>query len=74
MFVDDTSKPEVLLRLPMTKGAVRTMDTTEQFLVELGHQKPVRWGVTGASKRGWAAWTVAAVDYERTGDNLTQKA
>ena len=49
----------------MTKGAVRAMDTAEDFLQQLGHSKPVRWAATGASKRGWTTWTLAAADYER---------
>ena len=49
----------------MTKGTVRALDTAEDFLVGLGHEKPIRWGITGASKRGWTAWTHAAVDFER---------
>jgi len=49
------------LRLPMTKAAVRAMDTVvshcggERLAVD-------RFVVAGASKRGWTAWTTAAVD------------
>ena len=43
IFADDPDFADVLLRLPMTKGAVRAMDTAEDFLISLGHQKPVRW-------------------------------
>lgn len=51
---------EWLLRLPMTKAAVRAMDTVESVLEEL---RPVRrWVVAGGSKRGWTTWTTAAVD------------
>ncbi|MCC6591210.1 MAG: PhoPQ-activated pathogenicity-related family protein [Bryobacterales bacterium] len=51
-------------RLPMTKAAVRAMDTVTAFL-----QQPEGGGLTvnsyivaGASKRGWTTWTTAAVD------------
>lgn len=51
---------EWLLRLPMTKAAVRAMDTVEAVLAD---SRPVaRWVVAGASKRGWTTWTTAAVD------------
>jgi len=51
-------------RLPMTKAAVRAMDATTAFLAspEGGGAKVDTFMVTGGSKRGWAAWTVAAVD------------
>jgi PhoPQ-activated pathogenicity-related protein len=52
------------LRLPMTKSVVRAMDAVTAFCrsragggVEIG-----RFVLTGASKRGWTAWTAAAVD------------
>ncbi|MBI4875868.1 MAG: PhoPQ-activated pathogenicity-related family protein [Acidobacteria bacterium] len=52
------------LRLPMTKAAVRAMDTVTAFLAgEAGGKVKVgRFVVTGGSKRGWTAWTTAAVD------------
>ena len=49
------------LRLPMTKAAVRAMDTVVSYCA--GHKVAVDgFVVAGASKRGWAAWTAAAVD------------
>jgi PhoPQ-activated pathogenicity-related protein len=52
------------LRLPMTKAAVRAMDTVTAFLASEagGSLKVDRFVVTGGSKRGWTAWTTAAVD------------
>jgi PhoPQ-activated pathogenicity-related protein len=51
-------------RLPMTKAAVRAMDTVTSFLgsAEGGGVKADTFVVAGASKRGWATWTTAAVD------------
>ncbi len=57
----ETGKPEWLPRLPMTKAAVRAMDTATAFCrqngVEIDH-----FIVAGGSKRGWTTWTTAAVD------------
>jgi PhoPQ-activated pathogenicity-related protein len=51
-------------RLPMTKAAVRAMDTTTAFLAsaEGGRASVETFMVTGASKRGWTAWSTAIVD------------
>jgi PhoPQ-activated pathogenicity-related protein len=52
------------LRLPMTKSVVRAMDA----ITALGRSGTVggfevgRFVLGGASKRGWTAWTTAAVD------------
>ena len=53
------------LRLPMTKSVVRAMDTITSFCAspEGGGVAVDRFVVGGASKRGWTAWTVAAVDH-----------
>jgi PhoPQ-activated pathogenicity-related protein len=52
------------LRLPMTKAAVRAMDTVIAFCRsdEGGRVEVDHFVVGGASKRGWTAWTTAAVD------------
>ena len=51
-------------RLPMTKAAVRAMDTVVSFCAspEGGGEKIDGFVVAGASKRGWTTWTTAAVD------------
>ena len=51
-------------RLPMTKSAVRAMDTVTDFCAksEAGGVKVDSFVVAGASKRGWTTWTTAAVD------------
>lgn len=54
----------------MTKAAVKAMDTVEDFLSKgvpgTGYQAKVsKWGVAGASKRGWTTWLVAAVVPDR---------
>jgi PhoPQ-activated pathogenicity-related protein len=52
------------LRMPMTKAAVRAMDTVTAFAASApgGGVKVDRFFVAGASKRGWTTWTTAAVD------------
>lgn len=51
-------------RLPMTKSAVRAMDTVTAFCgSEAGGKVKVDgFFVAGGSKRGWTTWTTAAVD------------
>jgi PhoPQ-activated pathogenicity-related protein len=51
-------------RLPMTKSAVRGMDTVTAFLAsdEGGKVKVDKFVVAGGSKRGWTTWTTAIVD------------
>ncbi len=53
-----------LARLPMTKAAVRAMDTVTSFMATApgGNVAVKQFVVAGASKRGWTTWTTAAVD------------
>ncbi|MCP5119558.1 MAG: PhoPQ-activated pathogenicity, partial [bacterium] len=59
-----TGDEKWLPRLPMTKAVVRAMDAVTNFASsEAGGGHTVdRYVVTGGSKRGWTAWTTAAVD------------
>jgi PhoPQ-activated pathogenicity-related protein len=59
-----TGDPTWPLRLPMTKAAVRAMDTITAFCgTEEGGKHDVgTFYVAGGSKRGWTTWTTAAVD------------
>ena len=51
-------------RLPMTKSAVRAMDTVTAYTgsAEGGGLAVETFVVAGGSKRGWTTWTTAAVD------------
>lgn len=59
-----TGDPKWPARLPMTKSAVRAMDTVTSFCgsAEGGNTKIDGFVVAGGSKRGWTTWTTAAVD------------
>lgn len=52
------------LRLPMTKAAVRAMDTITHLMAsnEGGNFDVSQFVVAGGSKRGWTTWTTALVD------------
>jgi len=50
-------------RLPMTKSAVRAMDTITAFCAGLENKVAVdRFVVAGGSKRGWTTWTTGIAD------------
>lgn len=51
-------------RLPMTKSAVRAMDTVTAFCAsdQGGKIRVDQFVVAGGSKRGWTTWTTAAED------------
>ena len=65
----DTGDSAWPLRLPMTKAAVRAMDTVTSFAASKkgGMHRVDHFIVTGASKRGWTTWITAAVDPRVTG-------
>ena len=52
------------LHIPMTKAAVRAMDTVTAFSATPagGSVKVEKFVVAGGSKRGWTTWTTAAAD------------
>ena len=51
-------------QLPMTKAAVRALDTVQEFCAtpEVGSLTIDDFVVVGGSKRGWVTWLTAAVD------------
>ncbi len=59
-----TGDPKWPARLPMTKAAVRAMDTITSFCAgdDCGNVAVDKFVVCGGSKRGWTTWTTAAVD------------
>lgn len=61
-FIDDVRRDEWPLRLPMTKAAARALDTWQAYNAYTSSSSVQQFVVSGASKRGWTAWTLAAVD------------
>jgi len=59
-----TGDAKWLARLPMTKSAVRAMDTVIDYLDRRDNDRVAidSFIVAGASKRGWTTWTTAIVD------------
>ncbi len=59
-----THDPSWPLRMPMTKAVIRAMDTLQAFCQSFSKQPLLieDFAVMGRSKRGWTAWTAAAVD------------
>lgn len=57
-------RDEWLARLPMTKSAVRAMDTITDLMKksDQGGVSVDRFVIAGGSKRGWTTWTTGAVD------------
>ncbi len=50
------------LLLPMTKSVTKAMDAVQEWSLKTNGKKIERFMVTGASKRGWTAYLVAAGD------------
>lgn len=53
---------EWLPRLPMTKAAMRAMDTISDFIQNQESITVDKFVVSGASKRGWTTWTTGIFD------------
>eukprot|EP01132_Coremiostelium_polycephalum_P005292 gene5292-6589_t len=60
-FINDTSDPTWLARLPMTKAVVKAMDAIQEFGKTVPYDVQ-NFVISGASKRGWTTWTTGAVD------------
>lgn len=60
----DGGDEQWLARFPMTKAAVRAMDTVQAYAQSPagGRRAITKFVVAGGSKRGWTTWTTAAVD------------
>jgi PhoPQ-activated pathogenicity-related protein len=59
-YIFHTNDSDWLARLPMTKAAVRAMDTVTDFFKD--KQNISKFVVSGASKRGWTTWTTGLTD------------
>jgi PhoPQ-activated pathogenicity-related protein len=57
----ETGDATWLPRLPMVKSVARAMDCLQEWSAKEG-SKIEKFVVTGASKRGWTTWMIAAVD------------
>ncbi len=64
-YLEDTSDPVQNIFLPMTRAAVRSMDTMQDFMSELLGSPTEYFTISGASKRGWTTWLTGAMDQER---------
>ncbi|WP_330925420.1 PhoPQ-activated protein PqaA family protein [Candidatus Sororendozoicomonas aggregata] len=62
-MLDPDKNGEWPLRFPMVKSVISAMNATESFTQQLKHPfKLEHFVVSGASKRGWTTWIVAALD------------
>lgn len=63
-YIQDPSRPDVVLELPMTKSATKALDAMQQILPKytIGGKAVTKFAVGGASKRGWTTWLASAVD------------
>jgi len=65
-WTNNTAEFDWLLRMPMTKAAVKAMDALQDWANRTADIPPMdRFVVAGASKRGWTTWMVGAMDDPR---------
>jgi len=66
-WINNTFEYDWLARMPMTKASMRAMDAIQDFVqTHLPDHTPIaRFGVGGASKRGWTTWMVGAMEDPR---------
>jgi len=65
-WINNTAEFDWLLRMPMTKAAVKAMDAMQDWSRKTNGISPIeRFGVAGASKRGWTTWMVGGMDDPR---------
>ncbi|WP_281645652.1 PhoPQ-activated protein PqaA family protein [Parendozoicomonas sp. Alg238-R29] len=61
--LNDPECSDCPIQFPMVKSVVKAMNAVQELLNErLGSRAPESFILTGASKRGWAAWLTSAVD------------
>ncbi|MDE1462892.1 PhoPQ-activated protein PqaA family protein [Spartinivicinus poritis] len=62
-YMDDPAKHAFWsAHLPMTKAVVVAMDVIQQEAENQQYPKPEHFALSGASKRGWAAWLATLAD------------
>ena len=62
-FLLDTTNTEWICHLPMTRASVRTLDVVQDLMSDIRPDVEVNdFFITGASKRGWTTWLVAAAE------------
>lgn len=69
-FLDHSDDPNWLVWLPMVKGSYQSMKAVQEFLKEKNIANIEGWVVSGASKRGWTSYLVAATRCSSCGVNL----
>jgi len=67
-FLKYPDQPDWLVRFPMVKGALKSMDAMTDFAAKKFPEQNLQldyYTVSGASKRGWTTWLCGAVDPNR---------
>lgn len=65
-WTNNTAEFDWLLRMPMTKSAIKAMDALQDWSRNTTGITPItRFIVAGASKRGWTTWMVGAMNDPR---------